>query len=118
MSSLTPRATALARKPATHCSKPGSARPADPDSAVATPANPESKFRRVRLGRGVVAITFMSRTDVRHWHEFVASIRELLSVRRLDLIRCAQFCHQRIKAAGEAFDIEVERVVVAIEDLR
>src|SRR6516165_7075519 len=39
-------------------------------------------------------------------------------MRRLNLISAAQFCHQAVKAAGEIVDVKVERIVVAIGDLR
>ena len=39
-------------------------------------------------------------------------------MRRLNLIRRAQFCYQGIKAVGEIVDIKVEWIVVTIGDLR
>ena len=39
-------------------------------------------------------------------------------MRRLDLVRHAQFCDQAVEAIGEVLDVKVERIVVTIGDLR
>src|SRR5262249_42149741 len=113
VSSLTPRATALLRNWAIHCSKPISARAADSgDSAAAPPARPASRFRRVRFGSVDVAIRILS------YRRCYAAVRARLLMRRLDLIRRAQFCDQGVKTVGETVDAEVERIVMTIGDLR
>jgi hypothetical protein len=67
VSSLTPRAAALLRNAATHCSKPLSARAAGGlDCTMAAPARLASKFRRVSLGSEVGAITiYITASNVR-----------------------------------------------------
>src|SRR6516165_4724368 len=39
-------------------------------------------------------------------------------MRRLYLIRPAQFCDQAVEAGGETLDVKVERIVVTVDDLR
>ena len=37
-------------------------------------------------------------------------------MRRLDLVRGAQFCHQGVEAVGETLDVKVERIVMTISN--
>src|SRR6516162_4795296 len=126
VSSLMPWATALLRKAATQLSKLTSARASrDASSVAATPPSALSTARRVELECDSVMIrtlfpaaaNFPSRKARCGANLWPGNGLDLL-MRGLDLVGRSQFCNYAVEAFGKTFDVEIERIVMTIGNLR